>query len=289
MVDLEIAYRFMAQPDALNDKSALFAPPGSSTINDPKRRKVLGIYKPWFDRADPEVKSSCEKTIEYLTTKLGYEMVDITIPLIPEGQSAHALTILSELCSGVAASAIWKVESSLPSTRTPFTSILTPLSQLQPATKVLFSVGRQTTAIDFLQAQRVRQILMQHLSHLFATHPSLIILTPTTPNAGWPIGPNDLAHGASNGNMSIRNMQYVWLANFSGCPSLTAPVGFVEPKRGKGKVPIGLMGMAEWCAEDELIAFGYDCEKYVKEGLEGGRVKPGNWMDVLEMAKKGEQ
>ncbi|SMQ45552.1 unnamed protein product [Zymoseptoria tritici ST99CH_3D7] len=232
----------------------------------PSHGRVLGIYKPWFDRADPGVEASCQNAIEFLTSKLGYETVDITIPLVPEGQIAHALTILSELASGVTASSIWK---------------------LQPATKILFSVGRRTTAIDFLQAQRVRQIIMQHLSYLFTTHPSLIIITPTTPNAGWPIGVNDLAYGASNANMSVRSMEYVWMANFSGCPALTAPVGFVEAKQGKGKVPIGLMGMGEWRSEDELIAFGYDCESFVKEGLEGGRVRPENWMDVLEAAMGG--
>ncbi|SMR41898.1 unnamed protein product [Zymoseptoria tritici ST99CH_1E4] len=266
MCDLELGYRIMAQPDSLNHKSRLFAPPSSPTAKNPKRRKVLGIYKPWFDRADPGVEASCQNAIEFLTSKLGYETVDITIPLVPEGQIAHALTILSELASGVTASSIWK---------------------LQPATKILFSVGRRTTAIDFLQAQRVRQIIMQHLSYLFTTHPSLIIITPTTPNAGWPIGVNDLAYGASNANMSVRSMEYVWMANFSGCPALTAPVGFVEAKQGKGKVPIGLMGMGEWRSEDELIAFGYDCESFVKEGLEGGRVRPENWMDVLEAAMGG--
>lgn len=53
-------------------------------------------------------------------------------------------------------------------------------------------------------------------------------------------------------------------------------------------MPIGLMGMGEWCSEDELIAFGYDCERYVGEVLEGGRVRPkARWVDVLGKAREG--
>jgi Asp-tRNA(Asn)/Glu-tRNA(Gln) amidotransferase A subunit family amidase len=128
---------------------------------------------------------------------------------------------------------------------------------------------------------------MSHLSHLFAQHPNLIIVTPTTPNAGWRINEADLMYGCSDGNMSIRNMLYVWLANFTGCPAISMPVGWLEAEEGEGKVPVGLMGMGEWGDEEGLMGFGYEVERWVHEGLEGGRVKPGNWTDVLELAGKG--
>lgn len=83
-------------------------------------------------------------------------------------------------------------------------------------------------------------------------------------------------------------MEYAWLANFSGCPAISAPVAYLEPGKGKeGKVPISLMGMGQWGSEDELIAFGYDVERWLHEGLEGGRVRSGNWVDVLELAQQG--
>lgn len=41
MIDLEIGYRVMAQPDALDRDSALFLPPG--TPSSSKRSKLLGI------------------------------------------------------------------------------------------------------------------------------------------------------------------------------------------------------------------------------------------------------
>ena len=82
--------------------------------------------------------------------------------------------------------------------------------------------------------------------------------------------------------MQVRNMEFAWLANFVGCPALSAPVGFLEGEGGK--VPVGLMGMGEWGGEEGCLGFGYDLETF----LEGDRVRPGNWVDVMELAKKEE-
>lgn len=159
--------------------------------------------------------------------------------MLTEGQMAHAITILAELVVGVKP---------------------TDTSSLTAANQILFSVARKTTSVDFIQAQRVRNIIMQHLSHLYDDHPGLIIVTPTTPEAGWRIEcPGDLTYGFSDANKQLRNMEYVWLANFSGCPAITCPAGFTDPHpcvEGTGKIPIGIMGMGEWCSEDDPIAFG---------------------------------
>lgn len=77
-------------------------------------------------------------------------------------------------------------------------------------------------------------------------------------------------------------MEYVWLGNFTGCPGLSAPVGYVrEGGKEEGVVPIGLMGVGEWGSEEELISFGYDVERYLHEGSEGGRKRPGNFVDGI--------
>lgn len=136
--------------------------------------------------------------------------------------------------------------------------------------------------------EKLRNVLMQHLAHLWEQYPGMVLVTPTTPNAGWPYHPADLRYGCTDGNMQIRNMEYVWLANFTGTPAISAPVAYLDPSVGKGRVPVGLMGMGEWCSEDELIAFGYDCERYLNDQYEGGRVMPGNFVDVMDIAANRE-
>ncbi|KAF1955333.1 amidase signature enzyme [Byssothecium circinans] len=266
MADLEISYRVLAQPDPSNAVSSQFAPPtplvpGTTASS---KKKTLGICKPWFDRAVPSVQEACRSSLEYLTTEKGYEIINIDIPYIHEGQIAHAMTILSETLA------------SQP-----------PLSTLTDANRLLLKVASTTPATDFLLAQKLRHVLMQHLSHLFATHPGLIIVTPTTPNAGWPIGNGDLSHGVSDGNTQLFNMEYVWLANFTGVPALQCPVGFVDGVKGVGKVPIGMQGHGEWGSEEALIEFGFDVEGWLRDGCKGGRPRPGAWVDVLGECGKG--
>ncbi|RMZ67305.1 hypothetical protein GMOD_00001211 [Pyrenophora seminiperda CCB06] len=257
MSDLELSYRVLAQPDPSVFPSSHFAAPRKHTGPRPK---VLGIYKTWIDRADPAVQEATYSAVRYFESELGYEIVDITIPLTTDGQLAHAMTIMAEGA----------------------TSYKHSVYDLSAPNRVLLSVGRQTPASDFILAQRVRNMHMQHLSHLFQKHPGLVIVTPTTPNVGWPIDPSELSHGLSDANMQLRTMEYVWLANFTGVPCIQFPVSFVRGVKGEGKVPIGLSGHGEWGSEDALIEFGYDGERYLHEGLKGGRVMPGAWVDVLK-------
>lgn len=100
---------------------------------------------------------------------------------------------------------------------------------------------------------------------------------------GWPIAsPGDLKHGITDGNTSIRNMEYVWLANFCGNPAISVPVGYVEPTKGEGRVPVGMMAMAEWGGEEQLLGWGYEAEGFLNgNGRGGGRQRAANWYDGL--------
>ena len=260
MCDLEIAYSIMAAPDPSNPSSSLF-PPSIPRPIIPSQRKLLGIYTPWFDNADPPVLNACHDALSHYRS-LGYATVPITIPFLAEGQLAHALTILSEISTSIH-----------------------DLHGLTAANKILLSVGKQSPASDFLLAQKMRNLLIQHLAFLFQRHPGLLIVTPTTPIAGWHIsgGSADLKHGVSDANMSVRNMEYVWLANFTGCPALSVPVGRVQAQEGEGKIPVGLMAMGEWGAEDDLIEWGKAGEQWAWEGERMARAQ--GWVDVVVAAK----
>jgi len=212
----------------------------------------------------------CNNVVNYCKDKLGYAIVDITIPYVPEGQLAESFTILTEMAvrarSHVKNPKDW-------------------LKDLNPANKVLIAVGAQTPSTDYFLAQQLRNMLMSHLAFLYQKYPGLIIVTPTTPNAGWPIASEgDLKYGITDGNMTVRNMEYVWMANLCGNPAISCPVGYLDPVKGKGKIPIGIMGMGEWGSEDLLLEWGSECEGYLNEVYPGGRQRPSNWEDIVANA-----
>ncbi|PYH45789.1 amidase [Aspergillus saccharolyticus JOP 1030-1] len=289
--DLALAYRIMATPAPaeVDPTSAAFPSPlSSTTITNPETpvvvvARTIGLIPSWLARSSPQVLTVFNSTLSTLgRTSPHHTTKELTIPYLPEAQRAHVLTIMTEIAAGL---------------RHP-----REISALTPPNKVLVSMGMyQITGQDYLAAQRLRSCLMAHLAHLFRQHPGLIIVTPTTPIPGWRIAsPADLTRGLSDGAASVRNMEYVWMANFTGCPAISCPVGWVDAEDGTGgKVPVGLMAMAEWGAEEALIAFARELEAALAgagagadadaDNKKGIRVPTGEgsvWEDVVELAKK---
>jgi Asp-tRNA(Asn)/Glu-tRNA(Gln) amidotransferase A subunit family amidase len=263
MSDLMATYRLFTKPNPADPICSAFTNPPP-----PKTRKI-GYPRVWFSQSDASVLEHCNNAVDYFQ-KLGYELIDVEIPLLPEGQLAQAYSILTEM-------SFTAKQNPVPNSNY--------LTAINPAEKILLATGAQTSAYDYLLAQSLRNLLMQHLAFLYQQHPGLIILTPTTPMAGWPINnPGDLTHGVSDANTSLRNMTYVWLANFCGNPAISVPVGYVDPVKGKGKIPIGLMAMGEWGAEEQLLQWGSEAETYLND-VYGGRIRAENWEDVVKAAK----
>lgn len=267
VADLTITYRLMSQPDPSNAAQRGFAvsrPPGKST------GRVLGIYRDWWRHADPRVADLCERAVDHLVKVRGYEVVDISIPHIAEARIAHGAIAVTDLALGARRRtddpARW-------------------LDVVGPANKLLLSLASQTRGEDFVKYSALREVLMQHLAFLFQKHPGLLILTPTSPLIGWPRSPADEAYGMSDTNRSLQTMMFVWLANLTGTPSVTAPVGYVKPEQGEGKMPIGLMATGEWGSEEQLLSWAGELEEYLHETYEGGRRRPETWLDVLNVSK----
>ena len=274
IADIAIGYSIMAAPDPNHPTSRLFSSPVTKKLNT---KKVIGIYEPWLARADPAVLSLCKAAISKYEF-LGWTVVPISIPFLPFGASAHALTILVEISSAV--SALKHKTSATTSTAPTFSA----------ANKILLAVGKQTLAGDFLLAQKMRNLLMQHLSSIFQQHPDMIIVTPTTPNAGHRIHEeSELQGGVSNADMSVRSMEYVWLANFTGCPAASIPMGLAEESgkaTGGVKVPVGLMGLGDWGNEAGVLEWASAGEEWMRADGEGDRRPKGEWVDIFRLAKE---
>lgn len=265
--DLRIAYRLMVAPnpeDAVQRAFATSIPPAKTA------KKTIGIYSDWFDRASPVVRETTRKAIAYLEEKFGYEVVEIRIPYIQEAQHAHGAWALTE-----------GLDHHRPRTTNPGDC----LGIANHCNQILLSAAACTTGLDMIKYSQLRELLMQHLAFLYEKHPGLLIVTPTNPDAGWPRHPGDEAYGFSDGNKTMRQMMYIWLANSTGCPAVSCPVGYDDqPVQGEGKVPIGLMATAEWGAEEQLLDFAAEAESYLNSVYPGGRSRPEAWVDVLKLA-----
>lgn len=282
--DLAIAYRVMAQQDS-NTRSLKFPSPLSQhpSRNPPSgnQPKYLGVCEEWTARAHPSVSALYEKAIDFYIHRHGYTKVPLRLPFLPQLQKAHALTILSEIRSGLRADQI---------------------PHLTYHNQLLMSVaGTHATAQDLIAAAKLRGLLMGHLASVWERWPGLLIVTPTTPLPGWRIAEGDLARGVSDADTSLKNMEYVFLANFSGIPAISVPMGYMEGEgegdgdgdgegKGGGYVPAGLMAMGIWGSEEQLIEWGREAEGLLGGSEEGAAIKrpPGErWVDLLHLAGKG--
>jgi Asp-tRNA(Asn)/Glu-tRNA(Gln) amidotransferase A subunit family amidase len=270
VADLTIAYRLMSQSNpecATQGQFALSRPPA------PSAKRVMGICREWFNQADADVVSICDKAIDYFKTKLGYEVIDIDIPYIPESRVAHALICTADLSEKarrtVGGGSDWVSKVSYPN-------------------QIVLASATNTRAADYSKANALREVVMRHLAFLFKKHPGLMIMTPTSPISGWLRQPADDAYGTSNTNLTLRNMAFVWLANTTGTPAATAPVGYANVDHGDGKMPVSLMATGEWGSEEQLLAWAGEAEKYLNDVYEGGRIRPKTWLDVKKVAKKEE-
>ncbi|KAK4190912.1 fatty acid amide hydrolase [Podospora australis] len=240
-------------------------PPLVSLPNpDDTDQKLLGIPQAWISRATPAIQTLFNNHIRTLVSKHGYTAVPITIPFLEEGQLAHALTVLTDAAT-----------------------LLPEYKNLTPANRILLALGRVTPATDYLLAQKLRRLLMQHLSWLWQTYPGILILTPTTACEGLQIkSESELKWGVNDGDKTMESMEYVWLANFCGLPSISAPAGFVQA-RGGGDVPVGLMATGEWCDEARLLRFAKLIEEIGGEAIQRrpSEERGVGWVDVVERAK----
>eukprot|EP01112_Ceratiomyxa_fruticulosa_P008221 TRINITY_DN2123_c0_g1_i2.p1 TRINITY_DN2123_c0_g1~~TRINITY_DN2123_c0_g1_i2.p1 ORF type:complete len:613 (-),score=116.61 TRINITY_DN2123_c0_g1_i2:155-1993(-) len=237
--DVAIGYSVMAGTDP-SDPGTFSQPPVVLPDLDNVKLSLkglrVGVYTPWFNHASKEVVDSCRLMLNQMED-LGAEIKEISIPNLEIARLSHATAILTEMATN------------LEQYREKY------LKSMGTDVRVSLAFARQIPSIDYIQANRVRGTMVDKLKEIFEEVD--VIATPTVASTAPPLKPDAESNGESNFPVVGRLMRYAFLANLTGIPGITFPVGYSN----ESGLPIGFQLMAKWWNEALLLNVANICEK----------------------------
>ncbi len=237
--DTALAYAVMAGPD-LRDPNSLHQPlPTLENWDQLNLRGLkLGVYKPWFQHADPEVVAACESMLKRFTD-MGAEIREIVIPDLELNRVAHTVTIVGEMVQAM--SYTYKEHH----------------REHGLDVRLNLALGRAFNTQDYLLAQRARTRIINNFNRVLENVD--MILTPTTAIAAPPIPKDALPNGNSDLSTTIEIMRFVTAPNMTGLPAISFPVGYT-----KNGLPIGMQAMGRAWEEHLLLRLAVNAEQAVE-------------------------
>jgi len=247
--DAAIGYACMAGPDA-GEPNSLHQP--AVTLEQWNRGDLkgvrLGVYRPWFEHASPEVVRACDILLEKLASS-GAQVKQIIIPGLDTMRVAHAITILSEMAASM---------NNYPENSKDFGAEV----------RVSLSLGRICTAEDYIKAQRIRTRVISAFREIYSTVDAII--TPSAGITAPEVSLEDAQGGWSDLSSTTEVMRYAFPGNLAGLPAISFPSGYDSTG-----LPIGMQAMGRWWEEDLLLRIAFNAEKLVE------RRKPVMFYDLL--------
>jgi len=216
-------------------------------ISNLKKRikgKKIGLAKEFFSKnIDPEIEKIVRKVAERLT-RLGAEIVNVSIPHLNYGISIYYLIALSETSSNMA--------------RYDGVRYGNKRESLSPETIKRIILGTYALSAGYAdklykKAQKARTVLIDEYRRVFKKCD--VLLAPVTPSKPAKIG--ELI------NDPVKNFLedlYTVTVNVAGLPSLAIPAGFT-----KDNLPIGVQLIGERFHEAELLNIGYKYQQNFRD------------------------
>ena len=247
--DAAIGYACMAGPDIKDPNSLHQAALTMEGWNKADLKGVkLGIYKPWFEHASPEIVKTCNALLEKLV-EAGAHLKEIVIPGLDTMRVAHVISILSEMAGSM---------NNHPGNRKDFGAEV----------RVGLALGREFTAGDYIKAQRIRTRVIDMFRDIYNDVDAII--TPATAIVAPEVSLEDASGGYSDLTSTTETMRYVFPGNLAGLPAISFPAGYDSIG-----LPIGMQAMGRWWEEDLLLRIAFNAEKLVE------RRKPVMFFDLL--------
>src|SRR5688572_325451 len=197
----------------------------------------IGVYRPWYSDADADVVAACNAALAQFATR-GATMRDVDIAEIHLVRAAHAVTIAVEMATAFAEQ--YRID------RRAF-GLDVRLSLL---------LAHHLAPTDYVHAQRLRRRVSAHVAR--ALEDVDVLVTPTTACTAPPVPPDALATGEANFATLDRLMRFVTLANLTGLPAISFPVGY-----DANGLPIGMQLIAHPWREDVLLRFAHAAEGFI--------------------------
>jgi Asp-tRNA(Asn)/Glu-tRNA(Gln) amidotransferase A subunit family amidase len=233
--DAAIAYGLIAGPDPLDPRSQFQPPVELKGWNDADLRGLtLGIYRPWFGHAAPEVVRSCESAVDRLQAA-GARVREIELQGLDAMRIAHAVTIISEQAAF------------MQDRREHY-------RKLSPPTRVTLVLARGFSASDFVQAQRVRTQAVATFQKAFESVDA--ILTPASAVTALPIPTGAEKDGWSDLSATTEKMRFAFAANLTGLPAISFPAGYAADG-----LPIGMQAIGRYWEERTLLRIAFAAER----------------------------
>ncbi|MGD0354113.1 MAG: amidase [Dehalococcoidia bacterium] len=236
--DTAISYACMAGPD-VKEPNSLHQP--AVTLDGWNKTDLkgvtLGVYKPWFEHASPDVVKVCLELLEKLAGT-GAQIKEIVIPGLDTMRIAHVICILGEMAASM---------SNYPANMRDFGAEV----------RVSLGLGREFTATDYLKAQRLRTRAINVFKAIYKEVDAII--TPATGIAAPEVSIKDAAGGWSDLSSTTEVMRFAFPGNLAGLPAISFPAGY-----NSLGLPIGMQAMGRWWEENVLLRIAYTAEQLVE-------------------------
>jgi aspartyl-tRNA(Asn)/glutamyl-tRNA(Gln) amidotransferase subunit A len=188
----------------------------------------IGIPKMFFfDRVDAEVQSAVREAAARAARE-GAELVDVPVPDIEAINAVGRLILMAETAT------VWR--RYLDRRKDFGADVLAGIEQ-----------GRLISAADYLDAQRLRQVLATEFEQVWTQ--ADLLLTPATPTTAPKIGQTNLEMGGIVEDIRLASTRLVRPFNVLGWPALSIPCG-----RSREGLPIGLQLVAPPGQDESLLS-----------------------------------
>jgi Asp-tRNA(Asn)/Glu-tRNA(Gln) amidotransferase A subunit family amidase len=243
--DATLAYALMAGPDPRDPNSLGHPAPSVAGVfahsddagSPPLAGVRLGVYRPWFEHAEPDVVSTCAALFDTLKSA-GAEVVDVEVRELDLVRIAHLVTIVTEMLA-----------SQLP-------HLSRHRKDYSLETRLNLALAGRIGGHDYVHAQRLRVRLSRQLLETLERVDAIV--TPTTGATAPKLEPDAARTGESNLPMTDRLMRFAPAANLTGLPAISFPAGY-----DREGLPVGFQALGRPWGEELLLRLAAVAERHV--------------------------